>query len=107
MPGSAADTERLLLPGSLPCPAVPLCQWTPRAEPTPSPARPPDLPPCPKQGLGLLRRSRPGTWLLMPGLRSPESAAEMTVKVKFFYLFQERTRQVDLDILYETDKQTK
>lgn len=25
----------------------------------------------------------------------------MTVKVKSFYLFQERTRKVDLDILYE------
>lgn len=49
----------------------------------------------------------PGPWRAGP---QAESAAEMTVKVKSFYLFQERTRKVDLDILYEnrqTEKRTK
>lgn len=40
----------------------------------------------------------------------PRVSSEMTVKVKSFYLFQERTRKVDVDILYEnrqTENRTK
>lgn len=60
------------------------------------------------------RRGVPGEGLQTPGPWDAgpraQSAAEMTVKVKSFYLFQERTRKVDLDILYEnrqTEKRTK
>lgn len=47
-----------------------------------------------------------------PGVLGPKPrvSSEMTVKVKSFYLFQERTRKVDLNILYEnrqTENRTK
>lgn len=93
----------LLLPRNLLTPEHPSCSAV-----TPVPAERP--------------RTRPGTtevehaigpWALMycaTGPLSRESAGEMTVKVKSFYLFQERTRQVDLNILYEnrqTENRTK
>lgn len=89
---------RELTPGSLSPPATALCQgvvWAPQGRAEPG-----------GRGLGEGLQT-PGPWDAGP---QAESAAEMTVKVKSFYLFQERTRKMDLDILYEnrqTEKRTK
>lgn len=55
-----------------------------------------------ERGVGGQHRGRADTHLAPRMLGpKPRVSSEMTVKVKSFYLFQERTRKVDLDISYE------
>lgn len=105
--GSDGAPTQSLYPTPHPLPPHPL---------SPPLTTPPHIPPppyrLPPPGPVLPQGERPGdgVWAprrcdrpLAPGTLGPEPrvSGETTVKVKSFYLFQERTREVDLDISYE------